>query len=237
MSTVEKTDYDVSGVQCIYSWWRHQIVTSSALLVFCAANSPVTGEFPAQRPVARSFDISFDLQLNQQLSKPWRRRWFKTPSRSLWRHCNVSVLPSCIPNMWNANTTTNKLHGEFLNSARHLRAYATTVILVLCTLPWCNLLCKYKSIQSTGTQLVLGTEQIGMERFWACQTRWHSQLLTEKLPTNRRTDGQNEKDTWCLAFPDELIFYAFDVWNMFQGNNWQIAIVQAMTWCWTGNNA
>ena len=31
----------------------------SALLAFCAGNSPVTGEFPAQRPVTRSFDVFF----------------------------------------------------------------------------------------------------------------------------------------------------------------------------------
>ena len=31
--------------------WRHQMETFSALLAFCAGNSPVTGEFPAQRPV------------------------------------------------------------------------------------------------------------------------------------------------------------------------------------------
>ena len=35
----------------------------SALLAFCAGNSPVTGEFPAQRPVAWSFDVFFDLHL------------------------------------------------------------------------------------------------------------------------------------------------------------------------------
>ena len=40
--------------------------TFSALLAFCAGNSPVTGEFPAQRPVTRNFDVFFDLQLNQQ---------------------------------------------------------------------------------------------------------------------------------------------------------------------------
>ena len=28
-----------------------------------------TGEFPAQRPVTRSFDIFFDLRLNNRLSK------------------------------------------------------------------------------------------------------------------------------------------------------------------------
>ena len=62
--------------------------TFSALLAFCAGNSPVTGEFPAQRPVTRSFGVFWHLCLNQQLSKPWRCRWFETPSRSLWRHCN-----------------------------------------------------------------------------------------------------------------------------------------------------
>ena len=40
------------------TWWRHQMETFSALLALCAGNSPVTGEFPAQRPVTRSFDIS-----------------------------------------------------------------------------------------------------------------------------------------------------------------------------------
>ena len=64
-------------------------IKASRLLAFCVGNSPVTGEFPVQRPVTRSFDVSFDLRLNQLMSKPWRRWWFKTPSCSLWRHCNV----------------------------------------------------------------------------------------------------------------------------------------------------
>ena len=42
--------------------------TSSALLVICAGNSPVTGEIPAQRPVTRSFAVFFDLRLNKRLS-------------------------------------------------------------------------------------------------------------------------------------------------------------------------
>ena len=36
-------------------WWRHQMETFSALLALCEGNSPVTGEFPSQRPVTRSF--------------------------------------------------------------------------------------------------------------------------------------------------------------------------------------
>ena len=46
--------------------------TFSALLAVYAGNSPVTGEFPAQRPVTRSFDVFFDLRLNKRLSKQSR---------------------------------------------------------------------------------------------------------------------------------------------------------------------
>ena len=42
------------------TWWRHQMETFSALLALCAGNSPVTGEFPSQRPVTRSFYVFFD---------------------------------------------------------------------------------------------------------------------------------------------------------------------------------
>ena len=47
------------------------------------------GEFPAQRPMTRSFDVFFDLRLNKRLSKqPWGW-WFETPAWSLWRHRNA----------------------------------------------------------------------------------------------------------------------------------------------------
>ena len=41
------------------SWWRHEMEAFSALLALCVENSPVTCEFPAQRPVTRSFDVFF----------------------------------------------------------------------------------------------------------------------------------------------------------------------------------
>ena len=72
------------------TWWRHQMEALSALLTICAGNSPVTGEFPSQRPVTRSFDVFFDLHLNKRSSEQSRRRWFETPSCPLWRHCNES---------------------------------------------------------------------------------------------------------------------------------------------------
>ena len=43
--------------KCIAAWWHHQMDTFSALLALCAGNSPVTDEFPAQRPLTRSFDF------------------------------------------------------------------------------------------------------------------------------------------------------------------------------------
>ena len=71
------------------AWWHHQIETFSALLAICAGYSPVTGEFPAQRPVMRSFDVFFDRRPNKRLSKQWWSWWFETPSYPLWRHGSV----------------------------------------------------------------------------------------------------------------------------------------------------
>ena len=70
------------------AWWRQQMATFSALLSICAGNSPVPGEFPAQRPVTWSFDVFFDLRLNKILSKQSWSWWSETPSSSLWRHRN-----------------------------------------------------------------------------------------------------------------------------------------------------
>ena len=73
----------------LVSWWRHQMEKISALLALCAGNSPVSGEFPTQRPVTRSFDVFFDLRVNKRLSNHSWGWWFETLSRSLWRHRNV----------------------------------------------------------------------------------------------------------------------------------------------------
>ena len=94
---------------CVYvSWWRHQMETFSALLAICAGNSPVPGEFPAQRPVRRSFGVFFDLRLNKRLSKQSWGWWFETPSRSLWRHCNGMC--NCV---YYPNSKLNFVHVNF----------------------------------------------------------------------------------------------------------------------------
>ena len=76
------------------SWWRHQMETFSTLLALCAGKLPVTGEFPSQRTVTRSFDVFFDLRLNKRLSKQWWGWWIETPLRPSWRHCNDILIPS-----------------------------------------------------------------------------------------------------------------------------------------------
>ena len=85
----EYVSWNIGGGCSAMSWWRHQMETFSALLAICAGNSPVPGEFPAQRPVTRSFDVFFDLRLNKRLSKQSWGWWFETLSRPLWLHCNV----------------------------------------------------------------------------------------------------------------------------------------------------
>ena len=83
--------YDMHKVllySLLFSRWRHQMESFSALLAICAGNSSVTGELPAQRPVMWSLGVFFNLHLNKRLSKHWWGWWFETPLCSLWRHCN-----------------------------------------------------------------------------------------------------------------------------------------------------
>ena len=76
--------------------------TFPALLAICAGNSPVLGEFPAQRPVTQSFDVFFDLRLNKRLSK---QSW-AGDLRRYRAHYDVTVM-TCIgaqrTRIWNIN--------------------------------------------------------------------------------------------------------------------------------------
>ena len=71
----------------------YHMMTSSIGNIF-RVTGPLCGEFtvpvefPAQRPVTRSFDVFFDLRLNKQFSKQSRGWWFETLSCPFWRHCN-----------------------------------------------------------------------------------------------------------------------------------------------------
>ena len=49
--------------------WRHHMETFSALLALSVGNPSVTGGFPSQRPLTRSFDVFLDLRVNKRLSQ------------------------------------------------------------------------------------------------------------------------------------------------------------------------
>ena len=51
------------------------------------------GEFPAQRPMTRSFDVFFDLRLDGRLGKHSWGWWLEKPSCPLWRQSDVSWVP------------------------------------------------------------------------------------------------------------------------------------------------
>ena len=79
--------YKDSGfMKCLFN-----MTTFSALLAICAGNSPVTGEFPAQRPATRSVDVYFDLRRNKRLSKQSQGWWFETRRA----HYDAIVMGGC----------------------------------------------------------------------------------------------------------------------------------------------
>ena len=100
---LEQMSYEVLPIYSyIFNFWSiivlnvslwygtYFMMTSSNENIFGATGplcgkSLVTGEFPSQRPVTRSFDVFFDLCP----SKRSRRWWFEKTPRSLWCHCNV----------------------------------------------------------------------------------------------------------------------------------------------------
>ena len=75
------------------SWWRHQMETFSGLLVIlaiCAGNSPVPGEFTAQKPVTLMFYLIY----------AWINGWVNNREAGDLRrhraHYDVTVLVFCI---------------------------------------------------------------------------------------------------------------------------------------------
>ena len=83
----EVPEMDMIGSICNHD----KLETISALLALCERNSPVTSEFPWQRPVARSFDGFFVLRLNKRLSNHSSRWWVETPSHLLLCYGNEIV--------------------------------------------------------------------------------------------------------------------------------------------------
>ena len=83
--------HNVLSVFCYYSI----MMTSSNGNIF-RASGPWCGEFTGDRWIPRTKTSDAELLFflwstsEKRSSKQWRRWWFKTPSCSLWRHCNVT---------------------------------------------------------------------------------------------------------------------------------------------------
>ena len=108
--------------------------TFFASFALCAGNSSLTGDFPAQRPVTRSFDVFFDLRLNKLLNKQSWGWWVETPLRSLWRHCNVVCHFDCMIWFWENTLLLTLCEGNlpFTGRCPSKRAsYASSV-----SMPW-----------------------------------------------------------------------------------------------------
>ena len=105
-------DYDDKMYSPFYVY-SDSMMTSSNGTIFrftCPlwGEPPLTGGFPSQRPVTRSFDVLFDLRLNKRLSKQSGRRWFETPSYPLWRHWLARCL-CCLLKKYNTRRRSDSL--------------------------------------------------------------------------------------------------------------------------------
>ena len=90
-------------------WWRHQMETFSALLALCAGNSPVTGEFPAQRPVTQGFHVFYDLRINSLRPRLNRRPFADDIFKCIFLNENEWISPrislKCVPKVRINNTS------------------------------------------------------------------------------------------------------------------------------------
>ena len=95
--------------------------TISALLALCEVNSLhkgplVTGGYPSQRPVTRSFNVFFYARLDKRLCKQSICRWLQTPQPSLWCHCNAE-------NQWNLDNAVTDLPPRWHMKMMHFPVY------------------------------------------------------------------------------------------------------------------
>ena len=136
--------------------------TFSALLALCVGNSPVTGEFPAQRPMTRSFGVFFDLRLNKQLKKQSWGWWFETPSRSLCSHCNEE-------------NNSHAIHQHVLFTTKHVHIYMFLRI---------DVGIKGKHVRDTGSSSRF-LEILAAEIIWSPEHHWYDGTLSELFPKSQ----------------------------------------------------
>ena len=97
------------------SWRRHRMESFSALLGLCAGNLPVTGEFPAQRPVTHSFGVF--------LTNGWVNNRDAGDLRNHRAHYDVTVIMQF--NRWHINVGMWCVHVFLVVSIeKHKNLYA-----------------------------------------------------------------------------------------------------------------
>ena len=89
-SCIQRVTPHCTGPLSVTSRVQQIMMTSSNGNIFRVTGPLYIGEFPAQRPVTRSFDVFFDLYLKRRLSKQSWCWWSETPTRSIWCQCNVT---------------------------------------------------------------------------------------------------------------------------------------------------
>ena len=121
--------FDLSWIRFVLGTSHDDVIkmeTFSALVALCAGNPPVPGEFPAQRPVTRSFGAFFHLRLNKRLNKQSWGWWFEAPSRPLWCHCNmkggVRAQMACSDKEKNYNIILSFGYGDMTNDGYHFHS-------------------------------------------------------------------------------------------------------------------
>ena len=119
-----------TGIFTRFGLWAHNMMTSSNGNIFRVTGHlcrEFTGEFPAQMPVTRSFDVFFDLRLNQRLSKQWWGWWFETLPCPLWRHCNEPFVKWVPVTAWINKHMYSVVWGEIDYSFPNFNGYTSMV--------------------------------------------------------------------------------------------------------------
>ena len=102
-------------VHMVRVWWKNSIVcwhiqieTFSALLVLCAGNSPVTGEFPTQRPWRGALMLS--------LNCAWINGWVNNREagdlRGHCAHCDVIVMGNTVIALHYSDANASQIAGN-----------------------------------------------------------------------------------------------------------------------------
>ena len=143
--------------------------TFSALLALCAGNSPVTGEFPAQRSVTRSFDVFFDLSLNNG----WANNRAAGDLRRRRAHYDVTVMyPQCgavIKRKCSHCSPVRARYGvSFVDPASDCYSHSaqTSIQIEVCVTQWCRLvpLPAMYLIDQTGVRCWRWWSKVGLQQ-------------------------------------------------------------------------